>query len=159
MFEDDTKASILIKKNEGFLSTPKWDNKQWTWGYGTKAPYGGKPNEAPPLPYLTITRKDAQKELMNYLDKEIVSKLNNYSERHNYNWNNNQKEALTSFLYNLGYSTINQLTDNGTRSNEEIIKKIPEYNKERNKAGELVVNEGLTNRRIEERNYFRGDIN
>jgi GH24 family phage-related lysozyme (muramidase) len=158
MFEDDTLASKFIKYNEGFLPAPKWDNRQWTWGYGTEAPLPRDKNVEVP-PDLNITREKAHGDLLGYLDKEIVNNLNNYSERHNYNWNNNQIDALTSFLTNLGYSTIHQLTDNGTRSNEEIAEKIPEYDKERNEAGELEVVEGLTKRRIRERTYFEGNIN
>ena len=157
-FENDTLTSIFIKGKEGFLIKPEWDNRQWTWGYGTEAPLPRDP-DAEVSPDLTITREDAQKELLGYLDKEIVSKLDSYSERHNYNWNNNQKEAITSFLYNLGYGAINQLTANGTRSNEEIAEKMLEYNKARNKeTGELEVVEGLTKRRKEEAALFLGGI-
>jgi len=158
-FENDTLTTIFIKGREGFLITPEWDNRQWTWGYGTEAPLPRDPDAEVPSD-LIITREKAQEELLGYLDTEIISKLNNYSERHNYNWNNTQKEALTSFLYNLGYSTINQLTANGTRTNEEIAEKMLEYNNERNKeTGELEVSKGLTNRRIEESNYFRRGMN
>jgi len=158
-FENDTLTTIFIKGREGFLITPEWDNKQWTWGYGTEAPLPKDRNAEVPSD-LNITREKAQEELLDYLDREIVSKLNNYSERHNYNWNNTQKEALTSFLYNLGYGAINQLTANGTRTNEEIAEKMLEYNKAPNKeTKELEVVEGLTNRRIEESNYFRSGMN
>ena len=36
-FENDTLITVAIKSKEGFLRTPKWDNAQWTWGYGTEA--------------------------------------------------------------------------------------------------------------------------
>lgn len=157
-FENDTATSIFIKSKEGFLSVPKWDNQQWTWGYGTEAPLPKDRDAEVPID-LTITREAAQEELVGYLDKEIVNKLNSYSERNNYNWNKDQKEALTSFLYNLGYGAINTLTADGTRSNEEIAKMMLEYNKERNaETGELEVKEGLTKRRQDEHDIFTGKV-
>ena len=159
IFENDTLTTISIKGREGFLSKPVWDKRQWTWGYGTEAPLPRDRNAEVPTD-LIITREKAQEELLGYLDREIINKLNDYSERHNYNWNDIQKEALTSALYNLGYSTIHQLTANGTRTNEEIAEKMLEYNKAPNEeTGELEVVEGLTKRRIEESNYFRRGMN
>ena len=157
-FENDTLITVAIKSKEGFLRTPEWDNAQWTWGYGTEAPLPKDRNAEVPTD-LTITREQAQEELLGYLDREIINKLNTYSERNNYNWNDTQKEGLTSFLYNLGFGALNQLTANGTRTDEEIVEKMLEYNKAPNKAGELEVVEGLTKRRIEESNYFRRGMN
>jgi len=159
IFENDTLTTISIKGREGFLSKPVWDNRQWTWGYGTEAPLPKDRNAEVPTD-LNITREKANEELHGYLDREIINKLNDYSEKHNYNWNNTQKEGLTSFLYNLGYGKIHQLTDNGTRTDEEIAEKMLEYNKAPNEeTGELEVVEGLTKRRIEESNYFRRGMN
>ena len=71
------KEAIVYK--EGFLSTPEWDVNHWTWGYGTAAPYGGNKDEPPP-PYLTITRKDAQEELINYMETEVLDKIEKFQE-------------------------------------------------------------------------------
>jgi GH24 family phage-related lysozyme (muramidase) len=158
-FENDTLITVAIKSKEGFLRTPEWDNAQWTWGYGTEAPLPKDRNAEVPTD-LTITREQAQEELLGYLDREIINKLNTYSERNNYNWNDTQKEGLTSFLYNLGFGALNQLTANGTRTDEEIAEKMLEYNKERNpETGELEVSRGLTKRRIDESDYFRRGMN
>ena len=74
--------------------------------------------------------------------------------RQNYNWSQSQKDALTSFLYNLGPRALNQVTAQGTRTNEEIADKMLEYNTSK---GEVMA--GLTQRRREESDQFRSGLN
>ena len=155
IFENDTLASTYIKGKEGYSETPYWDVNHWTWGYGTEAPLPKDRNAEVPTD-LNITREKANEELHGYLDREIINKLNDYSERHNYNWSNTQKEGLTSFLYNLGYGKIHQLTDNGTRTNEEIAEAMLLYHNVDDGSGKLVPSEGLIRRREEEYTIFVG---
>ena len=58
-------------------------------------------------------------------------------------------DALSSFAYNGGNDWINQVTDDGKRSNAEILKMIPAYNK----AGGEVAG-GLVRRRAAEAAMF-----
>lgn len=64
-----------------------------------------------------------------------------------YNWNQNELDALVSFCYNIG--SIKQLTADGTRSKAVVASKILQYNK----AGGKVYR-GLTRRRKAERELF-----
>jgi GH24 family phage-related lysozyme (muramidase) len=50
----------LIPEFEGFLPHPKWDNKQYSWGYGTKAPG----------PDGTITRAQALTDMRRHLQRD-----------------------------------------------------------------------------------------
>ena len=69
----------------------------------------------------------------------------NYDKK--YKWNQNQFDALLSFTYNIG--SIDQLTNNGKRTINEISNKIPEYNKVNGKPLQ-----GLTRRRRFEKQLF-----
>lgn len=76
-------------------------------------------------PDLEITQETADKWLKKSLIQiyaPIVEKYDNI-----YHWNQNQFDALLSFTYNIG--TINQLTNNGKRSIQEISNAIELYNK------------------------------
>lgn len=64
-----------------------------------------------------------------------------------YNWNQNEFDAMVSFAYNIG--NIDQLTERGNRSKEVIAEKILLYNK----AAGQVLN-GLIRRRSAERELF-----
>ena len=44
-----------------------------------------------------------------------------------YNWGADQINALQSFTYNLGIGSLNQLTANGTRSDDEIAEAMVKY--------------------------------
>jgi len=117
----------FIKSKEGFTPKAKWDYKQWSVGYGTK-------------------REEVAKSQKSVIDHAL---------KHGYNWDQKKIDALTSFAYNLGPAALSQLTANGTRSDEEIAKKLLEYNKVR-KGTELVEERGLTARRTQEFAMFAG---
>ena len=73
-----------------------------------------------------------------------------YNKRVGYDWNENQIDALSSFVYNLGKSRLKQLTAGGSRSNEVIAEKILLYKR----AGGRVL-KGLEQRRQEESEHFK----
>lgn len=88
-------ARSFIPTEEGFRSTPYWDVKRWSWGYGTQAPG----------PTGTIDRDTATLEMMKHvtrdferLQRQITNPLGN-----------NQWAALLSFSYNLGVGNAEKL--------------------------------------------------
>lgn len=94
--------------------------------------------------------------LRNYTDAEIETfllddifeaeqKVNKYMEK--YHFNQNQYDALCSFVFNIG--SLEQLTANGTRTISEISTKIPLYC---NAGGKRM--DGLVKRRNAEKSLF-----
>jgi len=137
--EEPSKALIeRVKASEGFSAKAHKDFKQYSVGYGTKAK---SENEE-------ISKEEAEKRLSEELAKRKKYVIN-YSKEKGYNWNNNQIEALTSFIYNLGNGALDTVTGGGKRTNEEIAKAIPQYNM----AGGKEL-KGLTTRRNEELAQF-----
>lgn len=126
----------FVKKHESFLPRPKWDYKQYSIGYGTKAQPGDK----------EITEQEASNRLVKVLDhhKNVVTTA---ADKWGYKWTPNQINALTSFRFNIG--SIGELTANGTRSNDEIAKKMLEYVNADGKPAK-----GLIKRRNEEQKLF-----
>ena len=86
----------FLKPREGFSSKPYWDERQWTWGYGTKVK--GSVNDKNKKPAGTITRQQAVIEMLNYLKNDLAT-INKLTKKP---LNNNQLAALLSFSYNLG---------------------------------------------------------
>lgn len=130
------KGIDLIKKYEGCVLTAyKCPAGVYTIGYGhTEGVYPGQ----------KITREEAESFLKKDL-KRFEDHVNAYNKK--YNFNQNQFDALVSFAYNIG--SIDQLTQNGTRSKYQIADMMLEYIK----AGGTVL-PGLINRRREERQLF-----
>lgn len=106
----------LIKGFENFKAKPYLcTSGVWTIGYGHTAGVTENSN------------KVSEKEATELLKKDIENAeklVNKYQAK--YNFNENQFSALVSFAFNHG--TINDLTENGTRSIEIIKEKILEYN-------------------------------
>lgn len=133
----------LIKLFEGFrdkaykvVSTEKC----YTIGYGH---YGADVKRG-----QTITAAQGEQLLINDL-KKIEAKVNEYSNR--YNFNQHEFDALVSFAFNIG--SIGQLTDNGKRSRADIRAHWLEYNKSGGK-----VLKGLTTRRTKELELFNTPV-
>lgn len=125
----------LIKKYEGCrLTAYKCPAGVWTIGYGHTS--GVTQN-------MHITQEQADAYLAKDIEK-YETHVNGYTD---YNWNQNEFDALVSFAFNLG--SIKQLTSNGLRNRQQIADKIPEYCK----AGGIKL-QGLVNRRAEERDLF-----
>lgn len=134
----------LVKEFEGCRLTAYRDEVGvWTIGYGItnsdKSITGTTIKRG-----LKISKETAEKWLEESLNKKYLPLVLKYDE---YNWNQNELDALVSFAYNIG--SITQLTAKGTRSKKTIAAKLLEYNK----AGGKVYR-GLTRRRKAEQKLF-----
>lgn len=132
-------AISLIKKFEGLSLSATWDYKGYSIGYGHTS--------ADVTKYATITEKEAEELLIVDLEK-VDYHINKIIKKGNYNFNQNQYDALVSFCYNIG--SLNQLTKNCTRNVDEIGEAMLLYNK----AGGKTV-DGLVKRRKEEYNLYK----
>lgn len=139
------KCLDLVKEFEGCRLTAYRDEVGvWTIGYGiTNADRSitGKLIHKG----MKISKDTAEKWLRESLIKKYLPLVLKYDKQ--YNWNQNELDALVSFCYNIG--SIKQLTADGTRSKAVVASKMLQYNK----AGGRVYN-GLTRRRKAERALF-----
>ena len=124
---------------------PYWDVRQWSIGYGS---YAGSRNRNS-RPNIQWTPEQAEAELRRQL-RPYRANVEMINRRGRYDWSREQLDALTSFAYNIG--SINQLTDNGTRSNREIADKILEYSR----AGGRRLSGLVNRRRIERQKFLNG---
>ena len=130
----------FVKEKEGFRMNAYQDAVGvWTIGYGSTK--GVKEDDKISLENAEKLLEEELKDFQRYVEK--------YSNRVGYYWNDNQVDALTSFIFNLGKGRLNQLTQDGTRDNEEIAAKMLLYRK----AGGRVL-KGLEIRRQEESAHF-----
>ena len=111
----------------------------WTIGFGST--HGVKEGDH-------ISLQNAEKLLQRELE-DFQHYVESYSNRVGYYWNQQQVEALTSFIFNLGKGRLNQLTQDGTRPNEVIADKMKLYF---NAGGRKL--RGLELRRIAESEHF-----
>ena len=135
------KGIDLIKNFEGLrLAAYLCPAKIWTIGYGTTKYPDGKAVKSGD----TCTLQQAEQ----YLKNDCARFENNVRTVGGYlNLNQNEFDALVSFAYNIG--SINQLTQNGTRTKKQVADSIPLYNK-----GGGVVLQGLVRRRAAEQALF-----
>lgn len=107
-------AREFIKGEEKFSPVSFWDFKQYTWGWGTKAP--GK--------NATITRADADRELDAHLAM-LSQDVNRYVTNKGVYLTQNQFDALTSLIFNLGSGAIFTANyNNGYPSGSTLYNKI-----------------------------------
>ena len=130
----------FVKEKEGYRSKAYQDAVGvWTIGYGTTK--GVKKGDE-------ITMEMAEERLREEL-QDFLSHVKYFANQNNYEWNKNQVGALTSFCYNLGKGALTQVTKGGTRSDDEIAKKMRLYY---NAGGRKL--RGLEIRRNEEADHF-----
>lgn len=135
----------LVKEFEGCRLTAYSDEVGvWTIGYGItnsdKSITGTTIKRG-----LKISKETAEKWLEESLNKKYLPLVLKYDEQ--YNWNQNELDALVSFAYNIG--SIEKLTANGTRSRKIIAAKMLEYI-----GAKGTVYNGLIRRRKAERALF-----
>ena len=132
----------LIKTFEGCSLTAFWDVNGYAIGYGH---HGNV--EA----WDTITQEQADELLKDDLAGNYEPSVNKYD--NDYNFNQNEFDALVSFCYNCGAGNLRELLKNGQATREQISTDLPKYNK----AGGVVLN-GLVNRRNAELALFNEPI-
>lgn len=134
-------AGDFIAQFEGFISVSKWDYKQYSWGFGTKAPGPG----------LSITREQALQELNNHVQQDytylaplVLVPLNN-----------NQWAALLSFSYNEGpYNADNLVKNINNQDWDALGNQWQLYNKVQNADGSYFTSADLVERRAAEWQLF-----
>lgn len=136
----------LIKESEGlrlkaYLPTP---DDVWTIGWGhTKGVQ----------PWMTITKEQAEQFLTE--DLEWVEEVLRTQVK--VPLNQNQYDALASFVFNLGgtnFANSTLLRKLNAGDYKGAADEFPKWNKQRQKNGKMVALTGLTKRREEERNLF-----
>lgn len=140
-------GKTLIYKFEGFSTTA------YTCPAGELTIGAGITNYDSDITGIKITKglKLSKEKLDSAFDKVIARKYAPAVEQYaiKYGWEQDAIDAMISFVFNLGTNAIVQLTKNGTRSNDEISRKIPEYCHSNG-----VVNKGLQERREKEKELF-----
>jgi lysozyme len=129
-------AGDLIASFEGFSPTSYWDYKQYSWGYGTKAPGAG----------ATITESEARLELWKHIEADYAYMEPLIST----SLTNNQWAALLSFSYNLGTGNADNLVQNINKQDWAALEN--QWKQYVNAGG--VYNQGLADRRAAEWQYF-----
>ena len=133
----------FVKEKEGFRANAYQDAVGvWTIGYGST--HGVKQGDQ-------ISPANAEKLLQKELD-DFKRYVENYSMKVTYYWEPHQIDALTSFVFNLGKGRLNQLTQDGTRTDAVIAEKMKLYV---NAGGKPLP--GLITRRQEESDHFKGE--
>lgn len=121
----------------GYHPQAYWDEKQWSIGYGTKSKKGEKISKAEAESRLSAELSDARQSV-----DRVASNVG-------MDFTDTEKDALTSFTYNLGEGRLEQLLANGSRSKAEIADMMLLY---RNAGGKRLF--GLEKRRAAERELF-----
>jgi GH24 family phage-related lysozyme (muramidase) len=133
----------FIKQKETFSPKAQWDYKQFSNGYGTKAK---SRNEV-------IDEREADRRIREQV-QGFYNIVLEFDRAHNYKFNANQLDALTSFVYNGGPGWLNQVSANGSRNKQQIVQAMLQYNT----AGGRRLG-GLDSRRREEVAMFNAGSN
>jgi len=105
----------FLPEVEGFSPTPYWDNKQWSWGYGTKVP--GSSTDPTVNPGGTITKEAAFIAAMNHVRNDYLYLKSLISVP----LSANRWAALLSFSYNLGQYNADNLVMNINSQNTQAL--------------------------------------
>jgi GH24 family phage-related lysozyme (muramidase) len=127
----------FVKQAEGFAPKAKWDNKQWSVGYGTRGSQGE-----------TLSEVEASARLEQELEGH-ASAVDTAAEAAGMILTEGQRNALISFAFNTGDSNAISVIKRFAGDPAAMKKKMMEFNKE-TINGQLVFSQGLQNRRLKE---------
>ena len=133
----------FLKRTEGYAPTAKWDVRQHSGGYGSRA-----------APGETFTPEKAEQRLRQELDT-----VDGYLQQNvTVPLNEGQRSGLLSFGYNLGVDDIGKLLPDINSGNwSRVSQRMLDFNKAKNeKTGQLEPLEGLTTRRHAEASFVNG---
>ncbi len=133
---DPNDPLALIKREEGFAPQAKWDVRQYSGGYGSKAAQGE-----------TFTREKAEQ----YLARDAKPSLD-WVAKNVPNATPGQRSALVSFGYNLGTDDLDKLLPDIQAGDwPRVAQRMQRFNQAAvGPGGSLQPLEGLTNRRARE---------
>jgi len=106
----------FLVKWEGFLQFPKWDFKQWSWGYGSRVP--GSVDDPAINPGGQITRAAAMIEAL----KHVVKDYEYLKQLVKVHLKPKQWAALLSFSYNLGPGNADNLVSAINMGDNETLR-------------------------------------
>ncbi len=136
-----------IKSSEGFSATAYEDppgSGTYSIGYGSQTYDDGKKVKAGD----TVSKEKAEKALDARVATDIEA-IEKFGKANGYDWSPEQVAALADLTYNTGLDSLEQITENGTRTDTQIAAMIPEYNKVNGQ-----FNQGVYNRRLENQAQF-----
>ena len=103
----DMKASreciLMIQGSEGFRAIPYWDYSQWTVGYGSECPA----EHLERYKKEGIPVEEAEALFLQHLVR-FENAVNKFMAKHSLKLTQQQFDALVSFTYNLGTSSLNK---------------------------------------------------
>lgn len=102
---DQDRLLQQLKDDEGFISKAKWDNKQWSYGYGCRAPGEG----------ATITEPEAAKLLEIHMG-EAIGHFERIFNSHTHKFNDVRREAFINMIFNMGPGRKNDPGAGGMQS-------------------------------------------
>jgi lysozyme len=140
------RGAKLIANFEGFRSCPYQDSVGvWTIGYGSTKGVG--PNTK------CMTREQALARMKREVNAEYGAAVDRINREHKVGLNENQFDALTSFVYNNGPGALDTEWEIGQALRRKDHRRVADEMLEWNKAGGQVL-EGLVRRRQEERKLY-----
>lgn len=80
-----------LKDDEGFRAEAYWDNKQWSYGYGCRAPGENS----------TITEAEASRLIEQHMEQSIADFLRIFKD-HIKKFNDVRAEAFVNLIFNMG---------------------------------------------------------
>lgn len=105
----EKQASSILRKEEGFITYPMWDVNNWRTGYGsstiTKSDGSviNLPNDSTKKPNITITKEDAERDLLRRLTEEFIPQVKKSLGKAADKLNNGTLAAIVSVCYNYGH--------------------------------------------------------
>lgn len=131
----------LIKTFEGFSAVPYLcPAKVWTIGYGTT---NGITSQTPPV---------SEQEATELLRRDLVKFERSVRKLITFEINQNQFDALVSFIYNLGGGALQRSTLRSKLNRGDIYSASDEFLKWTRAGGRIL--KGLVKRRLAERELF-----